>query len=640
MYQTIMILNDSAGNKINILVAEDDRLTRKILESFFTAFNMKVDMAENGQQGLDMFHEGEYDIVISDYNMPYMNGIEMLRTIREESPATKLVLMTIYTESEVLIEAINLGVDRFIEKPLYKDNLKKVLDILSDEISLAKNLVRHQNLLKAYRLGVDSSTIFSLLDDQGCFKYVNSNFSLISDYTEAELLGQHYSIIRKEADVNELQPFELVNEESGNDNLWQGCIVNISKSGHEYVTEVSLMPVYEENKVTGYISIEKDMSFVINQHNLHLQRFFDADNSVMFAFDSEMNLKLCNGAFLNFFGYDSCDSAHKFNFCLEDFIVSIEGEADGELLTGESVSLKKMLKSSKNINISKISVVKSSDEKEYIFMPNIFELDQSYLALDKLLVVRLNDITELENLKKEEMTSAMLASIGKLTAGITHEINTPLTYIKGNVELLEWDVEDAVEKGSFDEMKEYFTSINDGISRISTIIESMKEVTGEASFSLEDVNLYSTFIVACRMVYNRSKHIAQIYINDVPVNMELGSDQENYPIKAAPKMLEQVWIILLNNALDQLAQTDLTFEKKYIKIYIESNDNGYKITIRDNGGGISDKVLNRIFDLFASTKKHKGMGIGLNIAKNIIDKHNGTIRPYNDEGCAVFEITL
>jgi signal transduction histidine kinase len=254
--------------------------------------------------------------------------------------------------------------------------------------------------------------------------------------------------------------------------------------------------------------------------------------------------------------------------------------------------------------------------------------------------VRLNDITELENLRREEMNSAMLASIGKLSAGITHEINTPLTYIKGNMELLEWEMSDSVEQGTFEDMKEYFTSINDGISRISTIIESMKEVTGEATFELQETNLFTTFIVACRMVYNRSKHISPIYINDIPFNMELRDDRQLFSAKVSAKMLEQVWIILLNNSLDQLAQSDLTFERKYIKIDIEKTDDKHRITIRDNGGGISDKVLNKIFDLFASTKKHKGMGIGLNIAKNIIGKHNGTISPYNDEHGAVFEIIL
>lgn len=64
------------------------------------------------------------------------------------------------------------------------------------------------------------------------------------------------------------------------------------------------------------------------------------------------------------------------------------------------------------------------------------------------------------------------------------------------------------------------------------------------------------------------------------------------------------------------------------------------MTLKDNGGGIDPKIMNKLFDLFSSTKKHKGMGIGLNIAKSIVDKHNGTIKPYNSDEGAVFEILL
>ena len=633
-----MSLLINSGKNLRVLVVEDDRLTRKILESFFAAFDMVVEMAEDGLQGLEKFRQGEFDIIISDYNMPKMNGLEMFRIIREEAPSAKIVLMTIYTESSVLIEAINLGINRFIEKPLYRDNFRKVIEILAEEIQISKELERHQNLLKAYRLGVDFSTIFSLLDADGNFTYVNNNFCSISDYSESELIGKNYSFIRKETGVSDLHRIAVgkMNEE----NVWQGCIVNIAKTGHEYVTEASLMPVYENGKVMSYISIEKDMSFVISQHSIQLQHFFDADRSIMFALGQDMKLKICNNSFLEFFGYKDTKDANTQNFCIKDYIVFLEGEVDGKPIAADYWSSEEMFNSTDNINISKMSLRNIKDSKEHFFMPNIFQLDQSYLALDDLLVIRLNDITELETLRREEMNSAMLASIGKLSAGITHEINTPLTYIKGNIELLEWEMGDAVDQGTFDEMKQYFASVNDGISRIATIIESMKEVTGEVSFELQNANLFATFIVACRMVFNRSKHISPIFINDIPFSMELRDDREMFGAMVSPKMLEQVWIILLNNSLDQLSQSDLTFDKKYIKIYIEKIDSKHRIIIRDNGGGISDKVLNKIFDLFASTKKHKGMGIGLNIAKNIINKHNGTISPYNDEHGAVFEIFL
>jgi PAS domain S-box-containing protein len=621
------MLDAGSGNFIpKILIAEDDRLTRKMLAKMLEGLGLSADFAEDGAQGLELFSQNRYDLVISDYNMPEMNGIDMLREIREIRPSIKIVLMTIYTESDVLIKAINLGVNRFLEKPVTKDNLQKVLAILLEEITLSRELTRHQNLLKSYRAGVDSSTIFSLLDTEGNFTYVNKNLCFISEYSESELLGHHFSMVRRDD-----TQYDLLKSDS----LWQGCIINVAKSGHEYVTEASLLPIIDNDVITGYISIEKDMTLMVAEHQQKLKDFFDADSSIIIAFDKQMNMKTCNDACLDFFGMESMPS----EFCLQDYMEEAPGDFSGSTEYKSCDSLREMLRSYDKLDISKIAV-RGKDGGVSYFMLNMFVLNQSYIGLDDLIVVRLNDITELENLKKDEMNSVMLASIGKLAAGITHEINTPLTYIKGNIELLKWDFDDLQDKGAVSGTEEYFNSISDGIDRISLIIESMREVTGEAKFEMKSSNLYATFVVACRMVYNRSKHISNIYLNGRKVSLESKLDEEELMADISPKMLEQVWIILLNNSLDQLSQSDLTFEEKYIKIDIEKNASRYMIHIRDNGGGIPDHVLGRIFDLFASTKKHKGMGIGLNIAKTIIEKHEGTIKPFNDDFGAVFEISL
>lgn len=630
---------ESAGKQspVRILIVEDDSVTRSILGKLFDSFEIPVEFAENGAKGLEVFNALRPELVISDYSMPEMNGIDMLRVIKDKSPRTKLALMTIYTESEVLINAINIGVDRFIEKPVTKDKLHNAVSGLLEDIRRAKELTKYQNLLKAYRSGVDASTIFSIIDADGNFTYVNDNFCSISGYEENELLGKHYSIIRKLYDINDIK---LNWYENISGTIWQGVVMNTDRDGRDYVTEVSLMPVYNDNSLTGFISIEKDMSFLVSSHKTELQAFFDADTSVMFSLGTAGGLSGCNRSFLEFFGFSNYSEAADGGFCLQNYIDRGGSDEDWSVLSGTS-GADGFFEALKKENIKKLALKKPNDDKEYFFTVNYFTLDQKYLGLDDLRVVRLNDITELENFRKDELSSAMLASIGKLAAGITHEINTPLTYIKGNIELLEWEVDEHADAGSLETMKEYFSSINDGIDRISTIIDSMREVTGEAVFEMQQVNLYSTFVVAGRMIFNRAKHVAPIFLNGKLLTPETDANAEVYMTSAAPRMLEQVWIILMNNSLDQLSNTDLTFDKKYIKINIEPFQGGrHLIRLTDNGGGIDPKVLKRLFELFSSTKKHNGMGIGLNIAKSIIDKHKGSINPYNTPDGALFEIII
>lgn len=183
-----MLESSDIFEPVKIVVAEDDSFTRKLLESMFKSLGFSVRFAYDGAEGLEAFKEDMPDLVLSDYNMPKMNGLEMFKEIKKIKPDVRFVLMTIYTDSDVLIDAINLGVHRFLDKPVYKSKLEEVLNHLVNEINISKDLVRHQHLLKAYRLGVDASTVFSLLDSRGNFTYVNSNFCDLSGYPEEELI--------------------------------------------------------------------------------------------------------------------------------------------------------------------------------------------------------------------------------------------------------------------------------------------------------------------------------------------------------------------------------------------------------------------------------------------------------------------
>jgi C4-dicarboxylate-specific signal transduction histidine kinase len=101
--------------------------------------------------------------------------------------------------------------------------------------------------------------------------------------------------------------------------------------------------------------------------------------------------------------------------------------------------------------------------------------------------------------------------------------------------------------------------------------------------------------------------------------------------------VEQVWIIIINNALDQLQRVE-NFEDRELRINCFNRDNKVHIFFRDNAGGINVDMLENIFEPFVSDKPEGGMGVGLSIAKRIISEQNATINAYNDASGAVFEI--
>jgi C4-dicarboxylate-specific signal transduction histidine kinase len=112
----------------------------------------------------------------------------------------------------------------------------------------------------------------------------------------------------------------------------------------------------------------------------------------------------------------------------------------------------------------------------------------------------------------------------------------------------------------------------------------------------------------------------------------------NYTTVVQRQRIEQVFIII-NNALDALLHLE-NFHERLLEITIHNEHDYIVIRFQDNGGGIDKNVLQKIFNPFESNKKEGGMGIGLNVAKKIIDDHKGKIIPSNHENGALFEIYL
>ncbi len=237
----------------------------------------------------------------------------------------------------------------------------------------------------------------------------------------------------------------------------------------------------------------------------------------------------------------------------------------------------------------------------------------------------------------KQLADAKFTSIGQLAAGITHEINTPLTYIKANFEMMRYDINDLPESQLKTRMLEDSKSITDGINRLSNIVESMREMSQNTKEAKEKTNLYATFITALTMAHNRSKQISQIYLQDEL--FEIGKDKNKFYFEACvqKQRIEQVWIIIINNALDELVKIE-PFEKRKIEVLLSSEKDMQVIRIKDNAGGIDKKIMPKIFEPFESTKESSGMGVGLNIAYRIIEEHKGEIKAYNENDSAVFEV--
>ena len=279
---------------------------------------------------------------------------------------------------------------------------------------------------------------------------------------------------------------------------------------------------------------------------------------------------------------------------------------------------------------------------------SIDELIHNYIMINLIFFVLMSVILYLlykkeiaqKKYAREIIQNTKFTVIGQMSAGITHEINTPLSYIKGLTEMSRYDLEDMPNNDFKSQLLDDNEKIMDGIKRMSIIIESMREMSQTSKGDVSQHNIYGTLIVVLRMLYNRSKQVSKIYVNGEHFILE-NSNKNRYKFMAniQKQRIEQVWTIVLNNALDELMKVDI-YENRRLDINIKKTERYIVVSIEDNAGGIPEKIIDNIFEPFVSTKESSGIGIGLNVAKKIIDEHNSTITASNTKYGASFTIKI
>jgi two-component system response regulator AtoC len=123
-----------------ILVVEDDKISRRIIREILSRSGYEVFEAEDGAQGLEAFKANKPDLVLTDYQMPVMNGLRVLSEIRNLQPAVPVIMLTGFGDIALIIKSIQLGAFDFLEKPINTPQLKEVVaSALNSVISSKKH---------------------------------------------------------------------------------------------------------------------------------------------------------------------------------------------------------------------------------------------------------------------------------------------------------------------------------------------------------------------------------------------------------------------------------------------------------------------------------------------------------------------
>jgi signal transduction histidine kinase len=230
---------------------------------------------------------------------------------------------------------------------------------------------------------------------------------------------------------------------------------------------------------------------------------------------------------------------------------------------------------------------------------------------------------ELKKTQAKLVQSAKLASIGELAAGMAHELNQPLTVIRGTAQMLNR----ALARKQLDReiMGRQLNLIERNTSRMMNIIEQLR------TFSIHSVQVHSwtdlnKAIQGCLVFLGD-----QLRVSDIAVTLDL--DEDLPKIWCDRNQMEQVVLSLLTNAFDAIVEkTALSEGDRRGGMHLSTNrlpgpPEMVEIRVRDNGVGIRKDRLDWIFDPFFTTKEvGKGTGLGLSISYGIIQDHRGDLR--------------
>ena len=111
---------------MKILVADDEAISRRLLQNYLQKWGHEVVVAENGAEAWALFEAGEFPIVLSDWMMPEMDGLELIRRIRtSERPGyVYVILLTAKSQKDDVVEGMEAGADDFLSKPFDRDELR------------------------------------------------------------------------------------------------------------------------------------------------------------------------------------------------------------------------------------------------------------------------------------------------------------------------------------------------------------------------------------------------------------------------------------------------------------------------------------------------------------------------------------
>ncbi|MZH01988.1 MAG: PAS domain S-box protein [Nitrospinae bacterium] len=477
------------------------------------------------------------------------------------------------------------------------------------DISERKKTEEHINKLS--RAIEQSPAVVVITDREGNIEYVNPKFTDSTGYALEEVIGQNPRILKSgetpEAKYKQLWDTILAGNE------WKGVFHNKKKDGTLYWENASIAPLKnDDEEITHFIAVKEDiterkkMETTLLDHETFIDSIVDNMHDGLISINRFNKVQLFNARAEKIFGWTSDEIMGKDLTILtpDDYREKHKVGFQNLVETGRSKILDATIE---------IEGLRKNGESFPLEL-SVSEMTQGeetwYVAVVRDILERKENEEKLRIAQKQLLASQKLASVGELSAGVSHEVLNPVNIISVQTQMLKRKIKD-------DERIQLFCDkVGNEIKRIQKIMGGLLEFSREGKTKLEMGTL--------REHIEKVIDLVEQEFNLDNIIFERKWCDRLVDVKYDPDKMRQVFLNLINNAKQAMPTGGtITISCRPIKV---RGRQYHQFSFKDTGIGMNENVATKIFDPFFTTKSEQmGTGMGLSIVHGIIEEHGGEI---------------
>ena len=252
------MINTELFKTLNILYVENDEELKKTFSETLIKLFKKVFFSSNGEDALNQFiqynnSDDKIDVILSEYTIPLLNGLELLLEVRKVNQTVPFIFITQETSIDLLLNSLRYDVTDYFVKPIEQDEILRKIQ----EACLARQqedeITRYQDEIEEYLELINKVAIVYVFNSDMTITYVNNFFLELIKYDKEDLIDKDYrSVFHYEMPKVIIEEQTLTLQSGAK---WQGKIKYLTSIDSVFYTNCSIIPVFEDNKITKYISV-------------------------------------------------------------------------------------------------------------------------------------------------------------------------------------------------------------------------------------------------------------------------------------------------------------------------------------------------------------------------------------------------